>query len=383
MGTAARWLSPFSFSGRALGVPMMTVIEVARRVGLSVALIFAVIPVEAQIPQPPPLSPLPSVVAPPVPSAVTQPVPAGTSPLPDPLPRLGPLGTAKSWGYQLSGLDPKALAASPYDVLVIDYSRDGSDAQALTPADLELIKTKPDGTKRVVLCYLSIGEAESYRYYWKWYWRSLWILPNPFAPNWRAKLNGDWGGNYAVRYWDDAWQQIILGQGGYLDRITKAGFDGVWMDKVDSSTEDVAANNPRAKQQMIEFIGKIAQRGRAARPGFLIVPQNGEDLLVDAGYRTLIDGIGNESLLYGEEGKQTANPEAIVAKRMANLNLLAAERKTVLAVEYLDKAADIATARQKLEMLGFVPHFANRELDSLRIGDVPTGPIKSGSGKRR
>ncbi len=304
-------------------------------------------------------------------------------PAPLPPPRLGPLGAAKSWGYQLSGLDPKALAASPYDVLVIDYSRDGSDAKALTPAELAALKVKPDGSPRTILCYFSIGEAESYRYYWKWWWRSVWILPNPFAPNWREKLNGDWGGNYAVRYWEPEWQDIILGKDGYLDRVLKAGFDGVWMDKVDSSMEDVAAKNPQAKEQMIAFIGKIAAKGRAARPGFLIVPQNGEELLEDAGYRAMIDGIGKESLLYGEEGKPTANPEPLVAKKSGYLNLLAAERKTILAVEYLDKPVDIAAARKRLETLGFVPHFATRELDSLRVGDNPPAGAASTGKKRR
>ncbi len=303
--------------------------------------------------------------------------------MPLPPPRLGPLGAAKSWGYQLSGLSPAALAASPYDVLVIDYSRNGSEEQALTPTELALLKLKPDGSTRTILCYLSIGEAESYRYYWKWWWRSVWILPNPFAPNWREKLNGDWGGNYAVRYWEPEWQDIILGKDGYLDRILKAGFDGVWMDKVDSSMEDVAAKNPKAKEQMIAFISKIAAKGRAAKPGFLIVPQNGEELLGNAGYRAMIDGIGKESLLYGEEGKPTANSERLIVKNSGYLNLLAAERKTILAVEYLDKADDIAAARKRLEGLGFVPHFATRELDSLRVGDMPpTGATSTGKKRR-
>ncbi len=319
-------------------------------------------------------SPIPPTVPESPSSALTAPVP---------LTRLGPLGAAKSWGYQLNGLDPKALAASPYDVLVIDYSRDGSDAQALKPAEIAAMKIKPDGSPRTILCYLSIGEAESYRYYWKWYWRTWWILPNPFAPGWRDKLNGDWDGNYAVRYWDPAWQEIILGNGGYLDRVVKAGFDGVWMDKVDSSLEDVAAKNPQARQQMIAFIGKIAAKARTAKPGFLIVPQNGEELLEDAGYRALIDGIGKESLLYGEDGKPTANPETLVARKSAYLSLLATERKTILAVEYLDKPDDIAAARKKLEVLGFVPHFASRELDSLRIGDLPAAGITLSGKKHR
>ena len=35
-----------------------------------------------------------------------------------------------------------------------------------TPADLAKMKRKPDGSRRYVLAYISIGEAETYRYYW-------------------------------------------------------------------------------------------------------------------------------------------------------------------------------------------------------------------------
>ena len=77
------------------------------------------------------------------------------------------LAAAKSWGYQLQKFDPDTLAASPHDMLVIDYSRDGKAARALTPEEVDKIRVKPDGARRIVLAYLSIGEAQTYRYYWK------------------------------------------------------------------------------------------------------------------------------------------------------------------------------------------------------------------------
>src|SRR5262249_25161969 len=108
------------------------------------------------------------------------------------------LAAAKSWGYQLQNIDPGVIAAAPYDVFVLDYSRDGSDASALTPEEVRRLKIKPDGSRRIVLCYLSIGEAETYRCYWKWYWGWFFGL---LAPSWRGKQNSEWRGNYGVRYW--------------------------------------------------------------------------------------------------------------------------------------------------------------------------------------
>ena len=171
------------------------------------------------------------------------------------------LGTVKSWGYQLQNVDPDVLATAPYDLLVTDYSRDGSDALALTPQDVARLKVKPDGSRRIMLAYLSIGEAETYRYYWKWYWN--WFF-GMLAPSWRGAQNAEWRGNYGVRYWQDDWEKIIFsGEDSYLGRIIKAGFDGVYLDKVDEY-EAAAKQNPKARADMIAFVTALAARARAA-----------------------------------------------------------------------------------------------------------------------
>ncbi len=79
-----------------------------------------------------------------------------------------------------------------------------------------------------MICYMSIGEAEDYRWYWEGSWEQ-----DP--PSWLGPENPDWPGNYLVRYWDSGWQSIIYGNDdAYLDRIMDAGFDGVYLDKIDS-----------------------------------------------------------------------------------------------------------------------------------------------------
>ena len=293
-------------------------------------------------------------------------------PSPPSLARL--LASAKSWGYQLQDVDPEVIAASPYDMVVIDYARDGTSETAFTPAELEAMKKKPDGSRRIVLSYLSIGEAEKYRYYWKWYWG--WFF-GWLAPSWRDRQNTEWRGNYAVRYWEPGWQDIIVtGRDSYLDRIIKAGFDGVWLDKVDEF--EFYDKKPDAPALMIAFVTKLAAHARGRKPGFLVVPQNGEELLTDAGYRAIIDGIGKEDILYGETKDKQPNKPQSIAENVAKLKLLTAEGKPVFAVEYLDLPQEIAKARARLLGYGFVPHFAGRDLDALRIGDLPDPAAKPG-----
>jgi cysteinyl-tRNA synthetase, unknown class len=313
------------------------------------------------------------------PSPSATPALAGTRPAGVGAP--GTLSAARSWGYQLQGMVPSVIAASPYDLVVIDYSRDGTEDGMLRPAEIAQMKVKPDGTRRLVICYLSIGEAESYRYYWakRWswmhwgIWRPFWrLFGERLLPAWLGPQNAEWKGNYAVRYWHPGWQDLMInGPRSYLERIIAAGFDGVYLDKIDQFV-DMAGENPNSRLEMIAFVDRLAKRARAIKPGFLVVPQNGEELLVNASYRALIDGLGKEDLLYGEPKDKVRNAPPLIARNAAHLQLLLADRKPVFAVEYLRDPTLIDDARRELAAKGFVPHFADRDLETLRIGDIPT-----------
>ena len=87
---------------------------------------------------------------------------------------------------------------------------------------------KATGGTRLVIAYMSIGEAEDYRYYWQTAWQAE-------SPAWLAAENPVWAGNYKVRYWDRDWQSIIYGNDdSYLRKILAAGFDGVYLDIIDA-----------------------------------------------------------------------------------------------------------------------------------------------------
>ena len=278
------------------------------------------------------------------------------------------LAATKRWGYQLHKFDPDTLAASSYDMLVIDYSRDGKPARALTPEEVDKIRVKPDGERRIVLAYLSIGVAQTYRYYWKWYWG--WVF-GVLSPRWLGSENPEWRGNYGVRYWHEGWQKIILGgENSYLERIVKAGFDGVYLDGVDEYV-DMVKEKRNARALMIAFVKAIAERARVLKPGFLVVPQNAEALLADASYRAVIDGIGKEDLLFGDDVSQQPNDPKSIVSDVVRLKLLTADHKPVFVVEYLDAPQEIERARRRLERYGFIPYFTDRALDSMRVGDVP------------
>ena len=119
----------------------------------------------------------------------------------------------------------EAIANTNYDILFLDLF--ANDGKVFTTADVNSLKTKNNGGKRLVFCYMSIGEAEDYRYYWDADW-------NNDKPSWLDEENKNWPGNYKVKYWDPNWKNIIMGSSdSYLDKILDSGFNGVYLDIID------------------------------------------------------------------------------------------------------------------------------------------------------
>jgi cysteinyl-tRNA synthetase len=119
-----------------------------------------------------------------------------------------------------------AVTTTNYDLLIMDlYFTDGI---AFTSAEINQLRNKANGGKRLVISYMSIGEAEDYRYYWQPSW-------NASKPSWLDTENPDWAGNYKVKYWNTEWQNIIYGNdNSYLKKILNENFDGVYLDIIDA-----------------------------------------------------------------------------------------------------------------------------------------------------
>ena len=299
------------------------------------------------------------------------------SPRPQLPPRTGPaLAETKAWGYQLQGAQPNKVPIDA-DVMVIDYSRDGGGERAWTPAEITAFRTRADGRPRIVLAYMSVGEAEIYRYYWRrhWAWR---ILGRTFRPAWLGAENKEWRGNYRVQYWDLGWQALFTGTARslldrvtelylpwrkpYLDRVLEAGFDGVYLDRVDAFGE--WESRTTAEADMAAFVASISATAKTRKPGALVVVQNGEELLARAPYRRAIDGIAKEDLMFGVRGEEAENDARDVLKSVALLNRARADKLPVFVVEYVTEAGKRARAQRRATELGYVLHFAKRKLNA-------------------
>jgi len=283
------------------------------------------------------------------------------------------LAPVAAFHYQLQDLDVAAASASPFPVLVTDYSHDGSAAGELTPAEVATLRTG----NRKVLAYLSIGEAETYRFYWNPAWTDQ-GANDPDRPAWLGPVDPAFRDNSKVRYWDPAWQAILFGgPGAYLDRILAQGFDGVYLDIVDGYEfwgPDGNDERPTAAADMQALVEALAGYARATRPGFVVVPQNGSALVADPTYLDAISGQGAEDTWFRGNARQSAAQAGSVVPM---LDVVLAAGKAVLAIDYPSNARRIADFFDRAEAKGYGAYVGDRALDAMAIhpGHPPTpGP---------
>ena len=280
------------------------------------------------------------------------------------------LSAVKSWGYQLQKMDLDAIVASPFDLLVIDHAPDRVDSVELLLRrdELKVLKAKPDGSRRVVLAYISIGEAEHYRFYWN----NAWLEPD-LRPTWLGAVNPQWAGNYPVEFWQPSWQSLIYGQSdSYIDRVLDAGFDGIYLDRADVYQQFAA--HPNAEAEMAAFLTHLIDHARRLKPDALVVLQNAEELLRRKEIRGRIDAIAKESLYLNPEAAPltpaAATPAAKTSDTQASLADLRLARKAgrkVFVVEYTADPIAARAARRQAEAEGFVIHFTERTLSQLNV----------------
>jgi cysteinyl-tRNA synthetase len=274
-----------------------------------------------------------------------------------PSPASARLDAVRTVLYQLQGLDFVAIGQTCYDLVVIDYSSDGSEEGEFTPAEIAALAESPGGAK-LVLSYMSIGEAEGYRFYWQ----ESWAFGDP---SWLDGENPNWPGNYKVQYWDAEWQSIVL---EYTDRLIDAGFHGACLDLIDVYEDYESQGRSTAAAEMVAFVGAIRAHAVARDPQFLIIVQNGAEL---AGafpeYLDIVDGIVQEDIHYGYLADDVLTPSEVTTEMEPHLDLFLAAGKPVFTVDYASTQARIDDAYANSQAKGYVPFVTTRDLDKLIV----------------
>lgn len=300
-----------------------------------------------------------------------------------------PLSSVTSWLYHLGDVDTSEaarIAASSAGLVVIDYANSSGDAPVpYTPDQLTAMRGSTD---KLIVSYLSIGEAEDYRSYWKASWDSS-------PPSFLSASNPEWPDNFKVKYWDPAWQNIIF---NYVDKIIAGGFNGLYLDVVDSFQywEEVAPKTGiDYRTEMAEFVAAIDEYATAKLAAlgdtrdFVILGQNGEELADNPTYLAHIDGLAKEDLQFyyanGNESSFNTVPDTWLSGSIPFLEKAEAAGVEVFIVEYMTKArqtANLSILQAEIDYLHSknIPLYIAEERDLLTIYVQPSinGPVGGG-----
>ena len=258
------------------------------------------------------------------------------------------------------------LAACGREWIVLDAMFGGD--MPWERAELDAIRGGRPGRK--VIAYISIGEAEDYRPYWRKEWGGKGRL-TAAAPAWLGAENPEWKGNYRVQYWNAEWQRLMLAA---VDDAMARGFDGVYLDIVDGfetfeqdGKEFIDDRlNPATKQtyrrDMVDWVKAIAARAREKNPSALVIPQNGSQLVAHGDFLAAISAIGIEDLF--TEGNKL-QPKSHTDEVLGHLKKIAAVRKPALLIEYPKTEARRALSKMHATENGLVWLITDRQLKTL------------------
>jgi uncharacterized protein (TIGR01370 family) len=208
----------------------------------------------------------------------------------------------------------------------------------------ELQELKQNGT--IVIAYLSLGEAETYR---SWF--------NQVENDWILGENSNWGSLF-IDTRQLGWQNIIIEQMGiYLEN----GFDGIFMDTID--TVDAY---PDTTDGMIDLI----QRLRTTYPDSILIQNRGFTILPRI--QDLIDGLMFEGLVTGYNFETQTYTRVDNSQLALQLQSVKEETGiTILALDYVEPGDNETAlfARTTANEYGFVSSVAEISLQSILTFD--------------
>lgn len=256
------------------------------------------------------------------------------------------------YNYQLQFADFNSLSAADIRVAVVDM-----DDSAMTRQQVKELQQQG----KYVATYLSIGEAENFRDYWK---DGGWDT-NP--PDFVLGENTNWPGAYRVKFWDPEWQGIVIER---VEQAVALGYDGMYLDIVDAysidKVEEVYTGDD-IRQEMIDFVIKLSQRAKSINPNFDVIPQNAVELLAahqdnpntpNVEYLKAIDGIGVEDLWYNDNKKSSWTEGDLEFIRIAK-----DAGKFALAISYPTNTIKQHKFIENAISEGLIPFVSTRDLD--------------------
>ncbi|MBE0497754.1 MAG: endo alpha-1,4 polygalactosaminidase [Campylobacterales bacterium] len=200
-----------------------------------------------------------------------------------------------------------------------------------------------------IYAYVSIGEAEPYRSYFK-----------EIKPQWKIAENRAWG-SVVMDISDDAYHTFVYDK--VIQPMVDKGYENFFFDTLDSYQILAQTQDERDKyeQGLIRFIKKFKAR----------YPQS--KLIVNRGFEVMdeihasLDAVLFESLFYGLATQELVYREVEEEDRewlLSQLKKVKSYGLDVICLDYIDlkQTQKIEQTLKKIEKLGLIPYISNKEL---------------------
>lgn len=257
------------------------------------------------------------------------------------------LSGVPNFGYLASKVTVSSVANSSYKMLIVNEA--DKDSKMFTSDDVSKMKKN----NKIVLADVSIAIAEKYR----WYWSSNW---NNKKPSFLGETL-DASRVYVKQWWAPEWWKITT---GIVDKAIESGYDGVVLSGVDTYIDLGASVNLR--NRMSDFVIKISKYAKEKKPGFLILPKNGERLGRSKDYVDAVDGIIKEDLIFASVSNGISgpkNPAIQMARSMNDLYSFKSAGKPAFVIEYVS-GSEWSEAKKLLKNNGFIGYSAPSRVPS-------------------
>ncbi len=114
------------------------------------------------------------------------------------------------------------LAKTNYDIIVMPALYDNETT--FSSDDIERIRFKHNGSKRLLIAILNVSEASPADYFWNRDWKQG-------DPIWLERKSFSTQDAYITQYWHPKWQEILS---HYFRDIIRSGFDGVFFTGIEN-----------------------------------------------------------------------------------------------------------------------------------------------------
>ncbi len=129
------------------------------------------------------------------------------------------------------------------------------------------------------------------------------------------------------------------------------------------------------RQDMRTFVQGISAYAKDIQANFVIIPQNGHELLTENGeetgthatqYLEAIDGVGREDLFYGYTDDNVATPAADLNYMLDFMNIAEANGVEVMVTDYCSTPASMYDSYYQNDAMYYISFAADhRELDNI------------------